>query len=640
MAVIPVILFHAGFELFSGGYVGVDVFFVISGYLITTILIEDLENKRFSIVTFYERRARRIVPALSFVMLCCIPFAWMWMLPHQLKDFSQSFIAVTLFASNFLFWLESDYFDSASEEKPLLHTWSLAVEEQYYVLFPIFLFLCWKMGRKETFWIIVAIAGASFLLSEWSSKNHPSANFYLAPTRAWELFAGSITAFIVHKHGIRANNLVSAIGLAAIVFAILVYDENTPFPGSYALLPVAGVVLIILCADQHSFAAIVLRNRLFVGIGLISYSAYLWHQPLFAFARIRSIDLPGPALMGLLSVLSLVLAALSYQYVEQPFRNKQRCSRPFIFTTSAAVAMVCLVVGATGYLNQGFTHRFSQEEFANWEDTSSCTLQGVRTSSQLEDITARCFPPAVKTRFLLIGDSHAETLSKPLRRVIEENNGGLITLIDKGCLPIRGTSRHPLQKNCIFAKNLFWRLANQTNATVILSARWRLYMDGARYDNEEGGVEYGENWINHVIDDGTDDIYKHTYNELLSQANNQRLIILSQIPETGWKVPEVVAKYQKYKDIPNATITTSYKVYLEKNRRINQWLEALGSHNAIDVLRTEDIVCTEQTMRCSNAYLGRSFYRDDNHPSPSYAAKIAQQFHDEILQDDQAITAL
>ena len=150
LAVIPVILFHAGFELFSGGFVGVDVFFVISGYLITTILIEDMENNRFNILNFYERRARRILPALFFVMLVCVPFAWMWMLPSQMKDFSQSLVAVSLFASNILFWKEGGYFDSAVEEKPLLHTWSLAVEEQYYLLFPIFLFVVWRFGKKTS----------------------------------------------------------------------------------------------------------------------------------------------------------------------------------------------------------------------------------------------------------------------------------------------------------------------------------------------------------------------------------------------------------------------------------------------------------------------------------------------------------
>jgi len=177
LAVVPVILFHAGFELFSGGFVGVDVFFVISGYLITTILIEDIENKRFSIVNFYERRARRILPALFLVMLVCIPFAWMWMIPSQMKDFSQSLVAVSLFASNILFWRESGYFDATAEEKPLLHTWSLAVEEQYYVLFPIFLILAWRFGKNRVFWMIVVMAAISLLLSEWGWRNKATANF-------------------------------------------------------------------------------------------------------------------------------------------------------------------------------------------------------------------------------------------------------------------------------------------------------------------------------------------------------------------------------------------------------------------------------------------------------------------------------
>ena len=206
LAVLPVILFHADFELFSGGFVGVDVFFVISGYLITTIIISEMTEGKFSIINFYERRARRILPALFFVMFACIPFAWMWMLPSQMKDFSQSLIAVSLFASNILFWRESGYFDAAAEEKPLLHTWSLAVEEQYYVLFPIFLILAWRFGKNRVFWMIVVIAAISLLLSELGWRKQPAANFYLAPTRAWELFAGSIAAFIVQEQGVQKNN--------------------------------------------------------------------------------------------------------------------------------------------------------------------------------------------------------------------------------------------------------------------------------------------------------------------------------------------------------------------------------------------------------------------------------------------------
>ena len=272
LAVVPVILFHAGFELFSGGFVGVDVFFVISGYLITTILIEDIENNRFSIFNFYERRARRILPTLFFVVLVCIPFAWMWMLPSQMKAFSDSLVAVSLFASNILFWRENRYWNAASVEKPLLHTWSLSVEEQYYILFPIFLFFVWRFGKNRVFWMIVMFAAMSLALTEWGWFNEPTANFYLLPSRAFELLAGSIAAFLVQKRGVQASNALSLLGLAAILFAFFAYDQGTPFPSLYTLAPVIGVILLVLFAGKETLAAKLLSTKLFVGIGLISYS--------------------------------------------------------------------------------------------------------------------------------------------------------------------------------------------------------------------------------------------------------------------------------------------------------------------------------------------------------------------------------
>ncbi|MDC3089210.1 acyltransferase, partial [Alphaproteobacteria bacterium] len=349
-AVIPVILFHAGFNLFSGGFVGVDVFFVISGYLITTIIIEDIENKSFSIINFYERRARRILPALSFVMLVCIPLAWIWMLPDQMKDFSQSLVAVSLFAANILFWRESNYFAAEAEEKPMLHTWSLAVEEQFYVLFPIFLIMSWRFGRNRVFWMIILMATLSFLLSEWGRRNFPIANFYFAPTRAWELLAGSISAFIVQKRGLKKNNPLALLGLAAIICSIFAFDDSIPFPSVYALLPVLGVVLLILYAEKETLAAKILSTKIFVSIGLISYSAYLWHQPLFAFAKISQLEQPSPKLMVILFALTLVLAYFSWRYIELYFRKKQNIDSKKIFIFSALSLLLFLNVGIIGHL--------------------------------------------------------------------------------------------------------------------------------------------------------------------------------------------------------------------------------------------------------------------------------------------------
>lgn len=459
LAVVPVMLFHAGFELFGGGFVGVDVFFVISGYLITTILIEDIENKRFSIINFYERRARRILPALFFVIFACIPFAWMWMDLSQMRDFSQSLVAVSLFASNILFWTESGYFAGAAEEKPLLHTWSLAVEEQYYLLFPIFLIFAWRFGKNRVFWIIVFMSAFSLLLSEWGWRNDAIANFYLAPTRAWELFAGSIAAFVVQKQGVQKNNLLSLLGLTAIIFSILVFDENIPFPSFYTLVPVLGVTLIVLYAKKGTLVAKLLGTKLFVGIGLISYSAYLWHQPLFAFARITGNR--ETVLSIILFFLSFVFAYLSWKYVENPFRNKNFIKRRTIFLGSLACMLSIIFIGAIGHYSNGFSNRFNDKqiiflnEFENdLPDLNYITRTGLIKKYRLDcdyydlealkskyptnipqQISPECTEKSLPQKTIFIwGDSHAQHFSYGLKNVFGQDFA-IRQIATSGCDP-------------------------------------------------------------------------------------------------------------------------------------------------------------------------------------------------------------
>ena len=429
LAVVPVILFHAGFEPFSGGFVGVDVFFVISGYLITSILIEDIESNRFSITNFYERRARRILPALFFVMLICIPFAWMCMLPSQMKDFSQSLVAVSLFASNILFWREGGYFDAGVEEKPLLHTWSLAVEEQYYVLFPIFLILAWRFGKNRVFWMIVVLAAISLMLSEWGWRNKATANFYLAPTRVWELFAGSIAAFIAQKQGVKKNNLLSLIGLAAIVFSIFAFDKSTPFPSVYTLVPVLGVALLVLYADKETFAARLLSTKILVGMGLISYSAYLWHQPLFAFMRIRMVEHPSTVLVSALSILSVFLAYFSWRYVEKPLRDVRFISRKMIFCCSVAGLIAFIVFGSMSP-KLGKTLLYGSRVIAQNEITELSNGYVWARKNELRKID---FDSQLH-KILVIGDSKSGDLINALEFVIDYESTSLSSLtIHAGC---------------------------------------------------------------------------------------------------------------------------------------------------------------------------------------------------------------
>jgi peptidoglycan/LPS O-acetylase OafA/YrhL len=349
LAVLPVIFFHAGFEAFSGGFVGVDVFFVISGYLITRIILADLEQGKFSIANFYERRARRILPALFFVMLVCVPFAWVLLSPADLKSFSESLVAVALFFSNIFFWTDGGYFETAAELKPLLHTWSLAVEEQFYLLFPLFLMLFWKLGKR---WILASL-GLLFVVSlavaHWGAYAHPTAAFFLLPTRGWELLIGAFAAFYLSQpnrlgFGKRWSEFGGWLGVAFILYAVFAYSKATPIPSFYALVPTVGTVLIILFATKHTTVGKFIGNKAFVGIGLISYSAYLWHQPVFAFARHWSNELDQLFVL-LLITLVLAISYFSWRFIERPFRAKGRFDRKFVFRASLGCALILIGIG-------------------------------------------------------------------------------------------------------------------------------------------------------------------------------------------------------------------------------------------------------------------------------------------------------
>lgn len=411
LAVIPVMLFHAGIPHFEGGFIGVDVFFVISGYLITSILLEDITNDRFSLVKFYERRARRILPALFFVIACSLPLAWTLMSATQLRDFAKGIVAVVLFVSNVLFWRSSDYFSPLSELNPLLHTWSLAVEEQFYLLFPIFLLIAWRYLKTRTPWIVAIVAVSSFILCEWTIYRLPTTAFYLSPFRAWELLAGSLVAFTTGRREFRKSQLLTLAGLIAIVVPIFTFTVDTPFPSHFAILPVTGTMLIIIFGTSTGISGRLIACRPLVWIGLISYSAYLWHQPLLAFARLRDPSASPPTLLMIsLCVIALVMAGLSWRYVEQPFRIKGRVSRSQLFTFGAVGAALFLFLGVSGVLTRGYNEaRFSANDRAYLDILLEDNAAYVRRRFN-ERLNAEWRGDGRDTKLLLIGDSYAQDL--------------------------------------------------------------------------------------------------------------------------------------------------------------------------------------------------------------------------------------
>lgn len=414
LAVVPVILFHAGFELFSGGYVGVDVFFVISGYLIANIVMAEMAGNRFSIIHFYERRARRILPALLLVVAVCIPVAYALLLPSELKEFGQSLLATMTFSSNILFWSQTGYFEGAAELKPLLHTWSLAVEEQFYLFFPLFMMLVWRWGKVWLTAMLVVLAIGSLALAQWGALNKPIAAFFLLPTRAWELILGVLVALYLSRPTLKEAPLsvrdgASLLGAGLLLYAIFGFDQRTPFPGLYALLPTVGTALIIVYCGPQTWVGKVLCSPAFVGVGLISYSAYLWHQPLFAFAKHAGLPSHDTALYGALSVLALIMAYGSWRFVEAPFRQASRITRQQIAGWSLAGCGAVAMLGTLAHASDGFVDRLAPED--RYLASVSPGVYGAYVRKRFDDLQHAPFRgDDQRLKILVVGDSFAKDL--------------------------------------------------------------------------------------------------------------------------------------------------------------------------------------------------------------------------------------
>ena len=434
IAVLPVILFHAGLPFFDGGFIGVDIFFVISGFLITSIILRELQLKKFSIVKFYERRARRILPALFVMILVFIPLFWHYMLPGEFKRFSISIVATLFFSSNILFWRESGYFHPDSEEKPLLHTWSLAVEEHYYILFPLFMMLFWSFGKRILFVCLLVLSVLSLALSEYIVANTSgNSAFFLIPTRAWELLVGSLGAFVYRDLRNRLPVVVPLAGLLMLIFSFVTVNPLTPWPSMPALIPVVGTVLILLGCKENDVVYKVLSFPVFVFVGLISYSAYLYHQPLFALARLKFDGHPPQSIMIALSIVTMVLAYLSWKFVERPFRAPSTADKSVpIVVPSIALAGVLAVVGVAGIISDGGKFRYDK---GDWQlVTLSTNDHRAYVRARFNKAKRHVFSDDGKKKLVLIGDSYAQDFSN--------------VLAESGVLDTYELSTHLIESQC------------------------------------------------------------------------------------------------------------------------------------------------------------------------------------------------
>jgi peptidoglycan/LPS O-acetylase OafA/YrhL len=451
IAVLPVVFYHANIGGFSGGYVGVDVFYVISGYLITSLIAKDAEIGKFSFMSFYERRIRRIFPALFGVMLFCAAVAAVLLTPADFAAFGKSMVAMTFFASNVLFKREGSggYFGDASQRQVLLHTWSLSVEEQFYLFFPALLLLLMRWTKQWTAKVIFAITIVSFTISIWAVQHHPVAAFYIFIPRAWELLIGALLAlrFVPPLQRRFLRELAGVCGLALIGWAVFSFTDLTAFPGVYALLPCLGAWLIIYAGESGpSYVKSVLSFAPLVFIGVISYSLYLWHWPLIMFSRYFAAGSLSGTAKWLIVACSVVVAFISFEFIEAPFRGGDSpLNRRQIFLFGASVSSVSAAIGLAVFLSHGMPWRYTpatrqlitenQAQTGDYDDVCGNWRKQIHNVSDIDFCT---FGPASSKKIMFWGDSHVQQLYPVVKELYdggELQGRGVIMALSNGCPP-------------------------------------------------------------------------------------------------------------------------------------------------------------------------------------------------------------
>lgn len=605
LAVLPVLLFHAGVPGFSGGYVGVDVFFVISGYLITGIIAREIDAGRFSIVAFYERRARRIMPALIVVIAAVLIAAGFVYLPGDFEDVPRSALAATLFVSNVHFFLETGYFQGGAETRPLLHTWSLAIEEQFYILFPLFLILLARHAPRWRTGAILVVLAVSFAIAVVTQADGTGFAFYLLPARGWELMVGALLALRAPPPvppGWRRET-VAAAGLAAIGFAVISFDAGTVFPGAAALFPVLGAASLIHAAPG-TWVGRLLSSRPFTGTGLISYSLYLWHWPIVVFVHYVTDSRPAGWTTAAIILASLVVAVLSWRFIETPFRRRDLIGRRGVFATmGAGMAALCLTASAM-VMAGAWPARYSPEvarlaqarhDVSPYRDR--CHDTGSAYGRQPCVLGAKAPPTA-----LLWGDSHGVEYAFALSRMAERNGWSLIQRTASSCPPVLYAPRTGGERCAAINREVLEQIRTSPElGTIFLAALWPV-------NRQDSAMVQG-------LEDTLATLAKE----------GRRVVLIGPVPGNGFDVPRHLAHLAQRNRLAEARGADRAEI-----EPVERWMRAIAARwpDAITYVSAADAICDERTCRIIQG--GSPLYFDSHHPSVSAARLVLARLDDRV----------
>ncbi len=655
LAVVPVVLFHAGFGLFKGGYVGVDVFFVISGFLITTIILEEIALGKFTLKNFYLRRIRRIIPVLYFVTLITAVASWFVLMPDDFDSFTKSVFGVTTFSSNIVFWLQSGYFDTETELKPLLHTWSLAVEEQFYIFFPLLLILLTK-HRATIFWLVIGtIFVLSLVVSERMSFSSPEFAFYQLFTRSWELMLGVIVAVItIQRRWIKSkliNEILGVIGISMILYAVFFYNNHTPFPGFFALVPTLGTALVILSTTEKILISKLFSLRIMTAIGLLSYSIYLWHQPILALARYRSIGDLSPFAIWFIVFAVIPVSYLSWRYLEVP------CRKNLGFKSGVSIVVIALVCSSilviSSYKTKGFNYRVTEQVYKS----DQILKLDLEVSGRQEAFRRHRIPvqhklagaTAIKPesrpitgRVLILGDSHSMHLETGFSQyLVDKYDLEIVVNYFQGCVPTIGYSkiydiqqkRERSRQNLCREQVIEWESYLEKNKNnfdvVILAGRWNWLINASEYGprqvREDAVWPVGEEIASlEKIRDARVVNFRNAVRNTLSYINNLglKIIFISQVP--------LLNKHVKACDVvnDNGCAAPEYEAAAHRQSTVDEVLESIKEFDSESIIhfRPFEIFCKERERKCivgKNKYV---YYKDRNHLSELGSLMLSQEF--------------
>jgi peptidoglycan/LPS O-acetylase OafA/YrhL len=616
VAVLGVLFFHAGLG-FSGGYVGVDVFFVISGFLITGLILKEQTSGNFSLATFWERRIRRILPALALVVGCTLAVGLATLFPSELVGLVKSAMAQLVLGSNVYFWQNAGYFDPPAELQPLLHTWSLAIEEQFYLGFPLLLMACKRVSRPQLQLILGSVLAASFALSVWGTYAHPTATFYLLPSRAWELLVGAWLAAAAAKRPLRnwVAEGASCLGLGAIVFAFFSYGATTRFPGVNAALPCVGTALLIWSnSGERTAIGRLLSRRSIVFIGLISYSLYLWHWPILAFIRYRVSDNPALDLRIGAIAASFVLAVLSWRFIETPFRHRSDNSqRSVVFASALATTAGLFLISALIWRMHGIPQRFPDEILRFAEENEFPSEYETTRIEQIEQdqlpVVGR--PDGSEPSFLLWGDSHAPPVAAALEKVAERHGVWGYVAANSGITPVLGTWRPKAGKEAVSRNQAVLDFVRRKRIrTVILASDWRVNtlgrengaLDSLIVDDENHGVSQSNS--TDVLERGL----LRTANELKRAGAN--VWVMRQVP-----IQRELPTQQAFDAWLGRGTLSEFGITLDEHERLRAQLNPIFGELALRTVHVLDPteVCFNSSGKSFISANGRSYYWDRTH---------------------------